>query len=378
MYRAQVPGDYSRDVYAAYVYGLSPGAIVEFWISADDEIVSDVRRFRTVPLSGEVTIAVGGDAGANELGQQVSEQLTKYDPYVGVFAGDVSYDNSLIGCACIWDKFLSNWDKIRVKPKDPLKDDNDDDDDDQGYMIPLIFTTGNHDLGVNAKPRDVRYSSQDCDMNTMRRIRPLYYGYFAFEVVNGRVPEICDRSNNHVHVLGHSTVLWALDSDYGEPALNTARWVSAQLDGIETAPGRQARHLAVYHMPMYPSLSDPAIWAQGSRLRDIWEKELFTKINITVAFEHHVHAFKRSLPLRNGKVGEAEGFSTVFVGDGKWGVSPNDSPPEDALAREDERFAKLGTFNHVWIAKIDLSSSKGGITLIAVDDHGAEVDSVAV
>lgn len=37
-----------------------------------------------------------------------------------------------------------------------------------------------------------------------------------------------------------------------------------------------------------------------------------------------------------------------------------------------------GTFNHVWIAKIDLSSSKGGITLIAVDDHGAEVDSVAV
>lgn len=32
----------------------------------------------------------------------------------------------------------------------------------------------------------------------MRRIRPLYYGYFAFEVVNGRVPEICDRSNNHV------------------------------------------------------------------------------------------------------------------------------------------------------------------------------------
>lgn len=71
------------------------------------------------------------------------------EDFCQVFAGDVSYDNSLIGCACIWDKFLSNWDKIRVKPKDPLK--GDDDDDDQGYMIPLIFTTGNHDLGVNVR-----------------------------------------------------------------------------------------------------------------------------------------------------------------------------------------------------------------------------------
>ncbi|KAF4743756.1 hypothetical protein FOZ62_024585, partial [Perkinsus olseni] len=219
-----VPGDYSRDVHAAFVDGLTPGAVVEFWILADDKIVSDrltkysfynggqpsrlsipwdglaplsvelacLRRF---PLSGQVTIAVGGDAGANDLGQRVSEQVAKYDPYAAVFAGDVSYDNSLIGCACIWDKFLSNWDKIRVKPKDTSSSASLNDS--QGYMIPLIFTTGNHDLGVNAQPSRQRYDSHDCDMSVMRKLRPLYFGYFAFEVHDGEVPEICRRSNNH-------------------------------------------------------------------------------------------------------------------------------------------------------------------------------------
>ncbi|KAF4754114.1 hypothetical protein FOZ62_029594, partial [Perkinsus olseni] len=328
-----VPGDYSRDVHAAYVNGLTPGAVVEFWILADDKIVSDVRRFRTVPLSGQVTIAVGGDAGANDLGQRVSEQVAKYDPYAAVFAGDVSYDNSLIGCACIWDKFLSNWDKIRVKPKDTSSSASLNDS--QGYMIPLIFTTGNHDLGVNAQPSTPRYDPNDCDMSVMRKLRPLYFGYFAFEVHDGEVPEICRRSNNHLHVLGHTTFLWALDSDYGEPAQSTADWIPVayyRAGGLEPRP---RRHMAVYHMPMYPGLSSPGIWAQSTRLREVWERDLFAKINITVAFEHHVHAFKRTHPLRDGKVASNEtssGFSTVFVGDGKWGVSPNDSPSEDALA----------------------------------------------
>lgn len=50
-----------------------------------------------------------------------------------------------------------------------------------------------------------------------------------------------------------------------------------------------------------------------------------------------------------------------FVGDGKWGVSPNDSPPEDALAREDERFAKLGRFLRIFMHKCLMYSSVVGI-----------------
>ncbi|KAF4741046.1 hypothetical protein FOZ63_027600, partial [Perkinsus olseni] len=279
-----VPGDYSRDVHAAFVDGLTPGAVVEFWILADDKIVSDVRRFRTVPLSGQVTIAVGGDAGANDLGQRVSEQVAKYDPYAAVFAGDVSYDNSLIGCACIWDKFLSNWDKIRVKPKDTSSSASLNDS--QGYMIPLIFTTGNHDLGVNAQPSRQRYDSHDCDMSVMRKLRPLYFGYFAFEVHDGEVPEICRRSNNHLHVLGHTTFLWALDSDYGEPAQSTADWIPVayyRAGGLEPRP---RRHMAVYHMPMYPGLSSPGIWAQSTRLREVWERDLFAK-SVSIIIDSH-------------------------------------------------------------------------------------------
>ncbi|KAF4654526.1 hypothetical protein FOL47_009921 [Perkinsus chesapeaki] len=366
-----VPVGPTRDMHVMYLSDLPPGAVIEFWIVADGEVVSDVRRFRTAPVTGEVTIAVGGDAGANDLGQHVSEQMARYSPYAAVFAGDVSYDNSLIGCACIWDKFLTSWDKIRVKPKD----ENFDDEKEEGFMIPLIFTTGNHDLGVNEKPKSERYPSHECNMGVLSKIRPLFYGYFAFEAPNGKVPRICDRSHSHVHLIGDSTVLWALDSDYALPALDTRDWLRSTLADINYPTERPLRHLAAYHLPMYPSLRDEAAWKQGARLREVWEDE-FAKLGLKAAFEHHVHSFKRTKPLLRGQPIDAAS-GNGFVGDGKWGVLPRDSPGEDILVKEDSRFAKLGTHNHVWIAKIDLAA-EGKITLIAVNEDGVEVDIVSI
>merc|ERR1712124_211407 len=83
---------------------------------------------------------------------------------------------------------------------------------------------------------------------------------------------------------------------------------------------------------------------------------IFDAHNLTMGFENHVHAFKRTRPLVGGRVVKNGG--TVYLGDGYWGIAPHNNFRDDAA--EDETaiqstdfFAAGGLRHHVWVLDVD-------------------------
>jgi hypothetical protein len=73
-------------------------------------------------------------------------------------------------------------------------------------------------------------------------------------------------------------------------------------------------------------------------IREEWVP-LFDLAKIPFVFEHHNHCFKRTHPLKGGKV---DPKGTVYLGDGSWGVSPR-SPMKSVYY-----LAKTGAINMVY------------------------------
>ena len=46
---------------------------------------------------------------------------------------------------------------------------------------------------------------------------------------------------------------------------------------------------------------------------------IFLFFYLNVAFEHHNHAYKRTFPMKEGRI-DPEGV--IYMGDGSWGISP--------------------------------------------------------
>jgi hypothetical protein len=95
---------------------------------------------------------------------------------------------------------------------------------------------------------------------------------------------------------------------------------------------------------------------------------LFERHGVQLAFENHDHAFKRSKPLRGGKVAE-DGI--VFMGDGAWGVG--------------ER-AVRGAAADVWYLEKSQSVRHGMIVTLTpagkkvttIDHRGTVIDEVEI
>ncbi len=75
--------------------------------------------------------------------------------------------------------------------------------------------------------------------------------------------------------------------------------------------------MAAYHIGAYPSVYS----YKGStpkKIRSEWSP-LFERYRLNAAFEHHNHAYKRTFPMKDGKI-DPEGV--IYMGDGSWGISP--------------------------------------------------------
>ena len=78
----------------------------------------------------------GGDLGNRPVNADMNIVAASHDPYAAFIGGDIVYDNGYLECYCMYDRFLTDWQKVMVRS--------------DGALIPIVPAVGNHDAGKNA------------------------------------------------------------------------------------------------------------------------------------------------------------------------------------------------------------------------------------
>jgi hypothetical protein len=196
-----------------------------------DGKVQASELYRTLPdetTTRDIIFISGGDAGINSISESLSLQTAKYDPDVVVIGGDLAYDNNLCACYFTWDYFLNEFKML---------------DQTVGRLVPLLFSVGNHDVGMNTMINQTLSISNE---------GPAYFMYFPQSTIvsNGalQVPPIDQRPSYHYHTFG-KVLHWNIDSGYLSP------YVGDQLDFMNTITDAYPNYakFAAYHNPTYYS-----------------------------------------------------------------------------------------------------------------------------
>lgn len=296
-------------VHKVELTNLSPNAIYQFHFGDEKQIFS----FRTMPkdLNEPVQFAVGGDAYRSDIDRfrSMSKQVAKRNPRFAIIGGDIAYaapkDKDKKERFTRWLDFFEYW--------------TEDMRDSDGCLIPLLVGIGNHEVHG-------RY-----DMGPKNA--PFYYALF-------------ERGYYEIKFANYAQFIF-LDSGHTSPIKGEQRrWLE---NTLMMGAGAQYR-FATYHVGAYP----------GKKSKDKVSKEvrkawcpLFDAFNVDACFECHNHLYKRTHPLRNGKI---DPTGVVYMGDGSWGVEPRE--PEDAwylaktkaaqqvlsveLAKNQQRFTSIG------------------------------------
>lgn len=170
-------------------------------------------------------------------------------------------------------------------------------------IVPVMFSTGNHDFGVNA------YSGHNIEHDNTQ---PVFKHFFPQNTnQNLDVPSVKDRRSYFAHKIGSRVLFLSLDTGYeAEIAGDQTTWLEEQLQS-----DTYDFIFAQYHNPIYSACSKGDKYEPAAEAKKHWIP-LFDQYNVTMGFENHVHGFKRTNVIRNGKVNET---GTVFIGDGSWG-----------------------------------------------------------
>jgi acid phosphatase type 7 len=173
-------------------------------------------------------------------------------------------------------------------------------------IIPVIFGTGNHDLGVSA------YSNIPVVHN---EYQPVYKHYFPQNTKDSTVPDISHRRSYFSHRFSDKLLILSLDVGYqytieGEQT----NWLNSELEASE-----YKIKLVQYHSPIYPACSPN----RDTKVQELGKKywvPLFEEFNVTLVSENHNHIFKRSKPIKQGKI-DPNGIT--YIGEGSWGAVRN-------------------------------------------------------
>jgi acid phosphatase type 7 len=273
-----------RWVHVVELVGLEPDSEYEFRLTGHEE----VYWFRTMPrevqgeMPGEVRFVVGGDIyGDDEATAAMHRQAAGLDPMFIVFGGDIAYANASPRRLERWYDFFDLWQEHLVAP--------------DGRQIPVLMAIGNHETR-----RELR----------VFKVSPFFPNLFALP--GGRTYYALD--------FGQYMSVIVLDTGHlARVGGRQTRWLERTLE----RRGEVHHIFPVYHVPAYPSVRH--IDAPVSRqVRAHWVP-LFERAGVRFAFEHHDHAYKRTPPIRAGRV-DPEG--TVYIGDGGWGTGVR--PTKDA------------------------------------------------
>jgi hypothetical protein len=312
-----------RTIHLVELTGLTPRTDYEFCFLPGEKTF----QFRTMPLNlaEPVRFIEGGDVYHERKWMDGMNELAgKLNPDFAVIGGDLAY--ALSGDLKVekmerWNAFFESWkDKART-PDDRL--------------IPMVAAIGNHEVAgsYNKTPEAAKV-------------------FYAVYPLPGAAGYACLDFGDYL-----SLVL--LDSGHTHPVAGAqTKWLAQALAERKDVP-----HLIpVYHVPAYPSYRGES--ANNVIIRTNWTP-LFERNNVQVAFEHHDHTFKRTHPIRNGKI---DPKGVVYLGDGAWGVklrAPDLSKPRWYLA-------KAGEIRHFWMVTL----TRTGRHMVAVDEAGRFFDEV--
>lgn len=334
-----------RNIHIALIDGLSPDSSYNISVSYNGAVQANYT-YITLPTDTNtraITIAAGGDVGANQLHQKMSSLIAKSSPDVIYVGGDLSYDNNIRHCYYIWDGFLKPLENIGHQI---------------GRLVPMIFSVGNHDVGLNDYARRETVIDED---------GPLYFSWFAQSTImsgtNKSITPIKSRTPYQHHILG-DTVLLSLDTGY------VAKMEGAQSQFIANISMQYPNHrkIAGYHKPLF----SPCTIKMRNNTENFIGKTAFVKMfdqyNFTLALENHSHTFKRTKPLKNNKV-DPQG--TVYIGEGCWAIKPS-----VCEASDENGFMEVmdNSLNHFWI----LNVQKGQVVARAYNQQGGVIDQTAI
>lgn len=317
-------------VHTVELTALLPDTTYAFHLANDKTIY----KFRTMPREGErpVHFVIGGDVYQDDifLLKKMNTQVAKMDPDFVVLGGDIAYTrghNAPLKGRYFemkrWQTFFKEWKRQMITS--------------DGRLIPLLVALGNHDV-----------SSSHIDPHK----KPvLFYELFALPD-----PLLSYRALD----FGNYLTLFFLDTGHSYPiAGKQTEWLEKALGERE----EKMQKIPIYHVGAYPSLSRPT--KKASRLvRANWSP-LFERFGVKTAFEHHDHTYKRTFPIKEGKV-DSEGV--VYLGDGGWGSTAR--VPD--LPTNRWYLEKSASANFVYLISIQEKTQ----VVQAIDNEGRIIDEL--
>lgn len=357
----------TRFVYMAYLSHLEQKPI--YFVAGDGQIVesySAERSFLPTVSSlshGPLRIISTGDVGLTDLSSKMLAAAAARDPSLFLFGGDLAYANGMKACYRRWDRWLRMYSEKAISPA--------------GHSIPVMTSIGNHEAG---------------GFHLFRTSVPFYINYFFHQGFNtdhqanltrhsrtNRAPNGADsatksRPSNIPNNVYHShdlagTSLIVLDSNVlTSPSGEQSDWLDSTLNSTRNSSHPSAWTYALYHAPMYPAVrsvtAGPPVMLQES-----WGK-IFSKHQLDIAFENHDHAYKRTHPLKYGKVVHYPEKGTIYLGDGALGVRSR--RPAPASSRPYLAASENANFY------FDVTFTKTNVSVLAVDERGVIFDSYII
>jgi acid phosphatase type 7 len=276
--------------------GLEPGSEYRFKAGEFEREF----KFRTMPANIDdkpLVFASGGDTRhRQEWMERTNRVAMRYNPEFVVWGGDLAYADGLFRNVGRWYEWFDAVMNTMIA--------------EDGRVVPVVVCIGNHEVTNGYHFRNESYEQTD---EGRRSIAPFFYSLFAFPGQPGY----------GALDFGDYLSLVILDTDHSNPIIGAqTQWADRVLAERKQ---RGVKHiLPVYHVPAWPSHRNP-----GGRVETRVRENLvplFEKHGVRVALEHHDHTYKRTHPIRDGKVDEA---GIVYIGDGAWGVSTRKGDSSD-------------------------------------------------
>jgi hypothetical protein len=316
-------GSGQRRVHRVTLKNLQPATSYRFRAGDNRFGLSPWRTFRTLPADdSSLRIATGGDMYRHPETVQLLKAAASYKPHVALIGGDIAYADGDLTRIGFWDDWFDNWDEF-MNPAD-------------GPMVGLICALGNHELRGH--------------FDGSKKDAPFYFAFFP----QGGESYFARRLSGQAEVV-------VLDTSHATHPKAQAGFLE---DTLRSMQERQVPYrLALYHVALYPthrSYEDE----YSRRGRQFWVP-LFDRFGLTAGLENHDHTFKRTHPLRGGKVVPR---GTVYLGDGCWGRTPR------AVKGQRWYLAKASSTYHVWM----LTTRPDGLLCQAVGLDGKVFDQVTL
>jgi hypothetical protein len=278
-----------------------------------------IYSFQTAPTELQeepLRFCIGGDLYHSvKLFRKMSQTVMAHNPHFVVIGGDLAYalgskPSINIGLKR-WIAFLKDWHEHMVTSS--------------GRIVPFLIVPGNHDV-----------KSDDYET---------FFTLFAFP----------QKQLYRAVDFGNYLSLILLDTGHFQPIHGRQTlWLKKNLESRLHIPYR----FAIYHEGAYPShysFDGPA----PTDIRANWVP-LFEKYDLSAAFEHHNHAYKKTYPLKEGKFDET---GVTYFGDGSWGASPR--KPKDF-----PYLAKRAKTNSIFI--VELNQKEGLVEAFDLRNHSID------